>query len=312
MRDMDSAFFVHSVIKENLDDLSVSLAREAQLRLCEWASVAETAADAFASWMADGLNTVEAIAELSSVIGEGDLPFGSSAGTAPAFARAYERVHLCRTLVDFLAARGCVLTEDDFLPPDAPSPVVAYMRNPYADEAYDVFAEEIADLTLRYVSSFDEGVRLLLAGEVGYCLLPLEESGGLRLSTVERLLHRYDLRIGRVTPVFGPDGTADLRYALVCRSASAAPYSTEDDRYLELRLPLSEESVLSDICVLSEAFGLSLYRMQTVSFGEGEGKDSYLCAVLCGTGANFAAVLLYLSVFCRRATVVGLYCNLES
>ena len=306
------AFCLHSVIKENLDALAVSSAREAELRLCEWALVAEDAADCFFGWLRDGLTADEALAALSTALSEQELPFGVHKDGVYTFARAYERSCFCRILLGLLAERGRPLGEGDFLPAEAVSPVVAYVRNPFADEAYDVFADEIFDLCVRYVSSFDEGVKLLLSGEVGYCLLPFEESGGLRLSTVERLLHRYDLRISRVTPVFGPDGTADMRYALVCQSATVTPYAREDDRYLELRLPLTGDNTLSDISVCAELFGLSLYRVQTVSFGEGEDRDFYLSAVLSGVGADFTAVLLYLAIFCREATVVGLYRNLES
>jgi hypothetical protein len=215
-------------------------------------------------------------------------------------------------LAEQLANRGRTLREEDFLLREDVLPVVAYVKNPYADEAYDVFAAEMPDLAMRYVSSFDEGVRQLLAGEVGYCLLPFEESGGIRLSTVERLVHRHDLRIARVTPVFGPDATADLRYALLCQSVCTMPCVAEDDRYLELRLPFGAEASLSDLSVQTECLGLSLYRVQTVSFGIGEDRDPYLSAVLCGQGADFSVLLLYLSMFCPEATVVGLYRNLES
>lgn len=306
------AFSMHSVVKQNLDALSASCTREAELRLCEWASVAESAADCYADWLCDGLAPMEALAAIASAMDEQMPPFGYGANSHLSFARAYEQVSFCRMLTDLLKERGMALSETDFLPSEAASPVVAYVKNAYADEAYDVFAAEMPDLAVRYVSSFEEGIRQLLSGEVGYCLLPFEESGGLRLSTVERLLHRYDLRIGRVTPVFGPDGTADLRYALVCQNASSAPYSPEDDRYLELRLPLSGASALSELSVVAEVFSLSVYRLQTVSFGEGEERDSYLSAVLSGQGVDFCAVLLYLSIFCREATVVGLYRNLES
>ncbi len=312
MKSTSGAFSLHSVIKQNLDALSASCHREAELRLCEWASLAESVADCYADWLSDGLTPMEALAAISSAMDEEQPPFGYGTDSRFAFVRAYEQVSFCQMLADLLTRRGMALLEADFLPSEATSPAVAYVKNPYADEAYDVFAAEMPDLAVRYVSSFDEGVRQLLSGDVGYCLLPLEESGGLRLSTVERLLYRYDLRIGRVTPVFGPDGTADLRYALVCQTASAGPYSAEDDRYLELRLPLSGERALSELSVVAEVFSLSVYRLQTVSFGEGEDRDSYLSAVLCGQGRDFCAVLLYLSIFCREATVVGLYRNLES
>lgn len=312
MNDTVGDFSLHSVIKQNLDALSVSLEREAELRLCEWASVAEAAADCYCSWLDDGLDTTEAIAALASALNDAHPTFGLGETACLSFPRAYERASFCRILLELLSQRDHPLTEADFLPSEALLPAVAYVKNPYADEAYDVFAEQIPELTVRYVSSFDEGVRLLLTGEIGYCLLPFEESGGLRLSTVERLLHRHDLRISRVTPVFGPDGAAELRYALVSQSASPVTHSAEDDRYLELRLPLSGECTLSDICVVCELLSLSLYRVQTVSFGEGEERDSYLSAVLFGTGADFTVVLLYLAIFCHDATVVGLYRNLES
>ena len=303
-------FSVNPVIEENLRSLALSLKRESDLRLCEWASLAEGMADAICRLLDDGFLPSEAV--MAFIASLPDDPFLPDDTQVSSVFAASERASLCCILTDILKERGHALCEGDFLPREDAMPVVAYVKNPYADEAYSVFAEEMPDLTVRYASSFDEVVRQLVSGEVGYCLLPLEESGGLRLSTVERLMHAHDLRIARVTPVFGPDGTADLRYALVCQSVSATPYQAEDDRYLELRLPLGADAVLTDLFIPAHLLSFSVYRVQTVSFGTGEDRDPYLSAVLCGQGADFTALLLYLAMFCREAVVVGLYRNLES
>ena len=296
---------IDPVVRGNLERLSRELALDEELRLCELASVAEAAVLSICEYLADGLTSLEAIAALSLSLSE-ELPCDASL-----LRTLSDRFALTSLLLEMLADRGVPLHEGDFLLSELHPPVIAYVKNALSDEAFDVFSAELPDARVRYVTSFAEAVAQLLSGEVGYCLFPLEESGGVRLSSVEHLLLLHDLHVCRVTPVFGPDGTAELKYALISSAVEIAPYSKEDDRYLELRL--SRDCLpLSELSILAEHFGFTVYRVNTLSFLKGDGEETYLSMVLKTGGNDFCSLLLYLALFGGEYTVVGLYQNLEN
>lgn len=297
---------IDPVVRGNLDRLSSELARDEELRLCELASVAESAVESYREYLADGLSAPEAIAALSLALSEELDP-----DAAFSLRTLSDRSALTSLLCELLAERDLPLRESDFLPSELHPPVIAYVKNALADEAFDVFSSELPDARVRYATTFSEAVERLTSGEVGYCLFPLEESGGVRLSTVERLVLLHDLHVCRVTPVFGPDGTAQLKYALISSSVEIAPYSKEDDRYLELRLS-TESLPLCELSTLAQLLGFPIYRVNTLSFAKGDGEETYLSLVFKAQGEDFTPLLLYLALFGGEYTVVGLYQNLEN
>ena len=105
-------------------------------------------------------------------------------------------------------------------------------------------------------------------GRAGYCLLPLEEKGGIRLASVSQMLYRSDLRIASVTPVYGYGEETGLTYALISRGFCIPPVQGEDDRYLELRLP-KDTCPLSELLMAAEIFGARVYRIQTLQLESG-------------------------------------------
>jgi hypothetical protein len=153
---------------------------------------------------------------------------------------------------------------------------------------------------------------MLLGDEVGYCLFPIEEKGGLRLPTVENLLFTQNLKIRRIVPVFGFDGLADLNYALVSKSVYIEPYQREDDRYMEIHIPARDENFsLNAFLFALTLYKMHLYRIQTVSVDRGGEREDYLSLVLQSQGDDFIPILSYLALFCAKYTIVGIYKNLE-
>ena len=308
-------FTLHSVTRENLSTLKKALSADAEARICELADMASEIADTLVSLIDEGMTHYEALALLSDelVLEDTDEPIDPSINgerllTYQKHLTSTDRVFFSDLLCEMLAERGIFLTEADFLPIGEPIERFAFIKNPLADEAYDVFSEEFGDPRLCYASSFSEAVRLLKNGEVGYCLLPLEEEGGVRISAVESLIYKNDLKIGAVTPVFGFDGEAKLRYARVADVMRKPSFTGEDDRYFEIRLEKNTEILLGEILMAADAFGILTHRIGTVTW---EDTIGYHSVVFKTSGASFHKLMLYLTLFAPDFCVTGLYKNAE-
>ena len=202
------------------------------------------------------------------------------------------------------------MTEKDLLPTGEGTETFIYLRNALADEAYDVFSQDFTDPRVRYVASLTECARAVASGESRFCLLPLEERGGARLPTVAELIFHNDLKINAVTPVFGFDGTADLKYALLSSDFILPDCTADDDRYLEVRVN-AHDPIMSELFLTVGYFGHTLYRTDTVSFdSEGE-TGRYFSLVIRDGGGGFDGLLVYLSLFAEDFSPVGIYKNLE-
>lgn len=223
---------------------------------------------------------------------------------------ALDGAELAELLIASLAERGVTLGEADFLSRSKRPETFAYVKNPFADEAYDVFSSEFSDPRVIYAKSFKEALNLVESGEAGYCLLPLEERGA-RLATIGELIFRGDFKINSVTPVFGFDGLADMKYALLSKSFSIPDISPDDDRYLEVRLSGNRGDDISDILLCAKRYGVSVYRINS-SIYDLEGRcELYYSIVFKGDGGDFTRLLTYLAIFAGGYTPVGIYKNLE-
>ena len=222
-----------------------------------------------------------------------------------------DKVHFAELYTSLLRKSGISISESDFLQESPSKETFVYVKNPYADEAYDVFAEEFDDPRVRYAGSFKEAVGLVDSGEVTYCLLPLEERGA-RLVTIAELLYRYELKINSVIPVFGIDGSADIKYALVSRGYTVPARDPDDDRYLEIRLSDGEAPTLSELLTVAEAYAGRVYRVNTLAFPNEEGKKEYYSMVFSGEDVDFTTLLVFLTMFAADYTAVGIYKNLDT
>ena len=153
--------------------------------------------------------------------------------------------------------------------------------------------------------------QMLAKDEIGYAILPLEERGGVRLPTVAEMILRGDYKINSVTPVFGLDGSADMKYALVSKNFRPTTVMAGDDCYLEIRFEVKGGVSLSELTAVSECLGARIYRLNTVTLRDDSGECAYYSAVFCDDGGGFAAFLAYLTLFAPDAVTVGLYKNLE-
>lgn len=222
---------------------------------------------------------------------------------------AFDKVILSDILIESLQNAGIRVMEEDFLVQNDSPETFTYVKNALADEAYSVFCDSFSDPRLKYSSTLKETAALAAEGSVTYALLPLEESGGERLHTATELIFKYDLKINSVTPVFGLDGSADMKYALVSRKFTVPRINADDDAYLEIRL--SSDASLSEIICAAEHFGARVYRANTVTLDNDGTAESYCLLVFKSETGSFIGLLAYLTLFVNSYTPVGIYKNLE-
>ena len=315
----DMIFPVSKTVLSNLERLSLEESVISEMRLLELYDIALPMVRASAELLDDGLESYEMLSVLSEGLTFGD--YSVSDDTTPehrakvskslgALSRT-DKAIFTELYIEGLADAGRRLTERDFLPSLSGAETFTYVRNSFSDEAYDVFSQDFLDPKVRYSASFRDSAQAVSSGEVTYCLLPLEEKGGARLPTVSEIIFRNDFKINSVIPVFGPDGNADMKYALVSRGFTVPERRKDDDLYLEIRIGAGGDTTLAEIFGAVEHFGMSVYRVNTVTFEtEGE-EETYFSVVVKDCGVSFAPLLTYFALFLRDFVPVGIYKNLE-
>ena len=212
--------------------------------------------------------------------------------------------------VERLRDMGYTLTEQTLLPSSDLPETFVYVKNMYSDEAYEVFSEGFVSPRVKYADSFKMALSKVIDSEASYCILPLEERGA-RISTVSELLYNADFKIVSLTPVFGFDGSADMKYALVSKYFASTDFKPDDDRYLEIRLPESDEITLSDVLSVAKEQGISCYRVNTYLTSAEDGAQPYYSVIFRADGHSFTSLLVYLTLFASDFTPIGIYKNLE-
>ncbi len=223
----------------------------------------------------------------------------------------YDKAVFSDLFLKKLLKSGISVSENSFLPDGSGDLSVIYVKNRLSDEAYDVFADMLIDSTVSYAQTLGDAAHAVAEGKKEYCILPLEESDGARLATISALLYKYDLKISSVTPVFGIDGSADVKYALVSKHFSIPGVNPDDDRYMEIRLRADGSLTLAELFPASDMLGASVYRINTVKFKTDEGAVPYYTIVFKDEGKDFSNLLVFLTLFAGGYTAVGIYKNLE-
>ena len=315
----DFEFTADKALLSNLERLSSEQSIVSEQRMLELADIAAMLADATVPLLSDGMGVQEVLSlfadsvdfgeyKRSDIITEQNSAYISN--SLSVLARS-DKAAFADLYAEELKRRGIVIKESDFLPESDGAETFAYVKNAFSDEAYDVFSQDFDDPRLKYAISFKECADMVSDGDVKFCLLPLEERGGVRLPTVSELIFRRDFKINSVTPVFGPDGNADMKYALVSKAFTLPKRKVGDDRYLEIRVGATEGISLSELLSAADYFRTSVYRVNTVVFDtEGE-SEVYYSLVIRDGGNSFARFLAYLVLFGGDFVPVGIYKNLE-
>lgn len=315
----EKIFDFSSVTGDNIKAISECQSLDCERRICELSELCASVADTAETLFSDGLGIYEILGLLSERLTDSGsfahsfalLENAARLGAYFSLLNSYDRALFAELFCEKLEGRGVRVCEKDFLPTDSEDGSIVYVRNRLADEAYDVFSAELDSPTVSYVSSFKDAARAVSEGSAEYCLLPLEERGGARLAGTSSLIFAEELKINSVTPVFGFDGSADMKYALISKHFTVPTEEEGDDRYLEIRLPADVGITLSELFAASGTLGVSVYRINTLYFDSGEGDMPYYSIVFRNRGSNFSRLLVFLTLFCSSYTAVGIYKNLE-
>ena len=313
----DGSFEVNKISKDNLALIKKKQDILTELKTCELHSVAEEIAFSAVEMAEDGYDLYELLSMISDSLKE---PFSKNEegaankfafATADKISDAVDRAVFSKLFCEELKRKGSPISESEFLMQKNGGERFAYVKNLLADEAFDVFSQEFSEPRVLYAKSFKEAVAALLTDECQYCILPLEDRGGTRIYSVSELIYREGLKINSVTPVFGIDGTADMKYALVSKHLTIPPTEVGDDRYLEIRLSAENSVSLSELFSAASLLGVSLYRVNTNSFDTEGGLVTDYSVVFREDEGSFTELLVYLILFSKEFTPVGIYKNLE-
>ncbi len=315
---LEYVFAPNETVMDNISRLSSEQSCIEEKRICELSEIAFFAAECAEELREDGMDNCEVLSLLSDSLNFSEINLhGFSLKENIKRLINYlnlvgvlDRIHFSSLLLERLAEKNIKVTEEDFMPATHMGERFVYVKNPYSDEAYDVFSQDFSDPRVKYAKDIKQAVSAVSNQEADFCLLPLEDRG-VRLNTVEELIFKTDLKINSVTPVFGLDGCADMKYAMVSSSHLISDYSSEDDRYLEIRIAKNNNTSLTSVSVAAEEYGLDLYRVNSLSIASEEGESNFYSVILRVTGAKFTQLLVYLTLFAEDYTILGIYKNLE-
>lgn len=311
-------FLPNELTVSNLSALSPTQSALQEERICEISELAYDAARFSASALSEGMEFYDAFAIISEGLDFGEyIVHSDSLSANVSRLRAYLKTLCNRDKIIFadlyterLAEFGILPSEIDLLPVGDLAESFVYVKNSFADEAYEVFSQDFADPRVRYAADFRDAVARVVDGEVSYCLLPLEERGS-RLPTVEEMIYRSDLKITSVTPVFGFDGSLDMKFALVSKLFAPFEYEADDDRYFEIRIPMKSDGLIAEVITAADSYFYSCHRVNTNTYHfEGVEQHSY-SLIFKSRGSSFLKLLVYLVLFVPEFTPVGIYKNLE-
>lgn len=316
----DGLWRINDISRGNFANISEIQAELTERRISEIAEIVHFIADYIEQLFDDGIDISGALSVVANsisldffdsekldVIPENEKRVDASMRSV----MSHDSATLCELLLSELRKRSYVINESSFLPFKNHSDTVVFVKNPYSDEAYDVFSQELGDPHMRYVGSLKDIVRCLNDDKNLCGLLPLEEHGGVRLPSVTEMIYRNNLKIISVTPVFGFDGCADMRFALVSHSFVVPPPNDADDRYLEIRIEKENRMSLSELLLAADQYGIGIYRLNTLSFDTEDGPKSYYSIVFRDNSKEFTSLLVYLTLFSVDFVPIGMYKNLE-
>ncbi len=315
----DVLFAPSGITVNNVKALSEKISVSAERKICEIRDIAKCAAEMTKKMLDADYSAQEAISYLSDFLVPGKEEVHSFAmpenrhrlASYMKLTSEHDKASFVELFLDSLGECGINLSESDFLDVREAKESIAFVKGPLANEAYDVFSQDFENPVLKHGSDIKSCLGMLRSGEVGYCLLPFEEKGGVRLSAIRELIYKEDLKINSVTPVFGPLGDADMRYALVSKYFSNYPVCEGDDRYLELRFDTAERGELGGVLIAASVFDIGIYRVNTVNFDTERGASPSVSLVLSADSKDFAPMLVYLTLFFDDFAAVGIYKNLE-
>ena len=302
------------IFEKNLTSLDRETARRLEKRICLFAEASHSAAEQLMTAAQEGPPRKELLESIAPALFENALHENALPDnrrllqTALSSLSALDRVSFINALLEHLAAAGAPLTIKELIPSAGePEPRVAYFRNPYTDEAYEIFSEELSFPKVQYTDSFRASCEAVRTGAAGFCILPVANTEGELFSFTDMADSHGLVRVA-LCRVFHADGTDVTHFALYARSFFF-PLSEGEKRTLRFSLTLRGAEEIA--CTVS---ALSLLGAEMLSFSGTDGEDgehtvfSAVCRILPAECLSLSA---YLTVFSDGWRFLGLYRELS-
>lgn len=134
------------------------------------------------------------------------------------------------------------------------SPTIAYFRNSYSDSAYRIFSRTLGQARAVYFDDMQTVCDEVYNDRCDFCILPLGDPSGERLSGIGRLVSGYGLFMVLTCTVETAGGDSEMEFGLF-RSGGCAQ---DDADTLELIAFTDESRRLSHLMLSLELIGYSL------------------------------------------------------
>ena len=210
-----------------------------------------------------------------------------------------EKALFCRAFVTCHEKDRTLRPEELFslndVPPAGSHGKIAFVRNRYAERAYEHFSNAVIGAKPILVSEFSEACDLVYNSRCSYCILPIESSTGGRLTSFYAMMDRYDLKICAIFELENNDTTESVRYALAGRLLPR-PISKSKACMLEFSLTREDASQLSELLSATALLGATPTRVDFLPLEYDH---------------SFYRVFLTLRVSAKDAPALGLYLALS-
>ena len=293
-----------AVLRENTSLLSRRLLRETEKRLPLLEELANLARQE--SRMEEDLSPLARMRRAAHAMLATDNLRTDGSAITHTLAEAYRAADCAAYIEAYLSLcemQGEGLAVADLLPVAMPSAArITYVRNAYADEAYEDFTALLPEPTVQYADSFREACSTVAAGEADFCILPYRSSAGLLASFAEMAAH-HSLYICALCRVFHADGTDATHFALYGR-ALLPPEG--DGMLLRCSFLCPDTEALSKHICAAAMLGVELQELSAEPYAASEG--SLLCKVTAfPQKERLLPWLAYLLVFADGGACHGLY-----
>lgn len=225
-----------------------------------------------------------------------------------------DTVYLCRVLMAYYRKRHddplspvvfCASQEPELFPIQTDR--IAYLKNAFADEAYNKFSRILPGAVVSYCDDFPGVCEEVAHGRARYGILPLENSADGPLKTFRNLMQKYDLKIVLLCNV--PMGESVTRFALLGRRIVDLDCGRHRAAsFLEFRIALPQTAMLAHILRAAAYYGLQLLRSESAEGAQGVEFD----LLFSQETADVAAFLCFLTLEYPQFNPVGLYTSLKN
>ncbi len=282
------------ILRENLVDLTQRTTKNEKIKLYELAELAEMADimtnEPALPFSLEGLYQEKT--EEAATVPMAYMPLLRERKNAMASADL-------AAFASFLSARFSALP--DFRYPweekSPPKARICYLPSPQAEAAYAACAAFCNDASVYFADGAEQGCEAVVSGEADYVLLPYITASGLRFSSTEKLIKRYDLYTAAAVNI--AEEERGVLYGLF--AATNHPFFEKDDMLFALRFTAESYAHMGYILSAFGAFEFSALHFSS----HWEDYDRVECHVVLKNKGNYMALWTYLYLYANGFSVLG-------